>query len=436
MNFIEISDISLPTSKDLPIEQEKRLEEALPLQLSIGKEIQELKENDNEVTIIEALPVVESQTQAQGNGQGLLLSTPQKKQKKKPSSNANNENSVAGRWNKEEHDKFIEAIKKYGKDWKQVEQHIESRTGAQIRSHAQKFFNRLIKKYGIEKNNVIEFVNNAYNSNFDSSLHSPKHRKKGIPAEGDDPFKNPILEQKQMKKSLYVFNEEPDINVSARSGVEGFVGSKDPQRDYIEYSGLSETDMTKKGLAWRDHIKNIMQFSQEVYSDLLKDESLGKTNSKKKLKYDSFLSDFNKKLDLLNNSELVRVGRPHSNSEDNICTNGRKFHPLEDLLQLRGPPVETVPEREPFDSSNFGPEQTSQKAWQGVGRKFSFQLPDDPEENRTFQGNFSNYAFPGPGTQTNFAGGGYESSNKEAPGLAEDFAEIYVGRKRQNSMDV
>lgn len=36
----------------------------------------------------------------------------------------------------------------YGRDWKKVEQHIGSRTGAQIRSHAQKFFNRIEKELG------------------------------------------------------------------------------------------------------------------------------------------------------------------------------------------------------------------------------------------------------------------------------------------------
>ena len=51
-----------------------------------------------------------------------------------------------GRWTQEEHRKFVEALKKYGKNWKKVEEHIETRDGAQIRSHAQKFFNRLQKQ--------------------------------------------------------------------------------------------------------------------------------------------------------------------------------------------------------------------------------------------------------------------------------------------------
>lgn len=51
-----------------------------------------------------------------------------------------------GRWTKEEHQRFIEALKLYGKNWKKVEEHVGTRNGAQIRSHAQKFFNRLDKE--------------------------------------------------------------------------------------------------------------------------------------------------------------------------------------------------------------------------------------------------------------------------------------------------
>lgn len=53
----------------------------------------------------------------------------------------------AGRWSKEEHQKFVEGVTKFGKNWKKVEEYIGTRTGAQIRSHAQKFFIRLTKEY-------------------------------------------------------------------------------------------------------------------------------------------------------------------------------------------------------------------------------------------------------------------------------------------------
>jgi hypothetical protein len=44
----------------------------------------------------------------------------------------------------------------YGKDWKRVEQHIGTRCGAQIRSHAQKFFNRIESEAGVDAEAYIK----------------------------------------------------------------------------------------------------------------------------------------------------------------------------------------------------------------------------------------------------------------------------------------
>ena len=54
-----------------------------------------------------------------------------------------NNNLNEGRWTLEEHIKFVEAIIKYGKDWKLVQNFVKSRSSAQARSHAQKFFLKL-----------------------------------------------------------------------------------------------------------------------------------------------------------------------------------------------------------------------------------------------------------------------------------------------------
>lgn len=47
------------------------------------------------------------------------------------------------------------AMMQYGKDWKKVEQFVKTRTGSQVRSHAQKFFNKLQKtgKEGADPHN-------------------------------------------------------------------------------------------------------------------------------------------------------------------------------------------------------------------------------------------------------------------------------------------
>ena len=48
-----------------------------------------------------------------------------------------------GRWSNKEHIKFIEAIVDYGKNWKNVQKYVGTRSSAQARSHAQKFLLKL-----------------------------------------------------------------------------------------------------------------------------------------------------------------------------------------------------------------------------------------------------------------------------------------------------
>uniref|UniRef100_A0A7N0V9Y4 Uncharacterized protein n=2 Tax=Kalanchoe fedtschenkoi TaxID=63787 RepID=A0A7N0V9Y4_KALFE len=50
------------------------------------------------------------------------------------------------KWTEEEHQKFIEALKLYGRAWRQIEEYIGTKTAVQIRSHAQKFFSKVTKE--------------------------------------------------------------------------------------------------------------------------------------------------------------------------------------------------------------------------------------------------------------------------------------------------
>ena len=72
---------------------------------------------------------------------------------KKTKNNQNNLNS--GRRSRDEQNRFIEAILKYGNDWKKIQNHIFSRNITQVRSHAQKFLIKL-KKQKLIKNKVVD----------------------------------------------------------------------------------------------------------------------------------------------------------------------------------------------------------------------------------------------------------------------------------------
>ena len=60
-------------------------------------------------------------------------------------SESNNSKFQSGKWTEEEHEKFIEGILLYGNEWKKVQGIIKTRSSAQARSHAQKFFLKIKK---------------------------------------------------------------------------------------------------------------------------------------------------------------------------------------------------------------------------------------------------------------------------------------------------
>ncbi|CAD5195065.1 unnamed protein product [Musa acuminata subsp. malaccensis] len=58
------------------------------------------------------------------------------------------------KWTEEEHSKFLEALQLYGRAWRRIEEHIGTKTAVQIRSHAQKFFSKVVRESGSNDSTV------------------------------------------------------------------------------------------------------------------------------------------------------------------------------------------------------------------------------------------------------------------------------------------
>ena len=103
-----------------------------------------------------SLPIKTALTgNANSNNRNKTLTSPPTKKKKPSSGNKRKRNGSSpsasqkttgqssGRWTQEEHQAFLEGLTECGREWKKVALRIPTRTSAQIRSHAQKYFAKL-----------------------------------------------------------------------------------------------------------------------------------------------------------------------------------------------------------------------------------------------------------------------------------------------------
>ncbi|GBG31880.1 Myb family DNA-binding protein, SHAQKYF family [Hondaea fermentalgiana] len=99
----------------------------------------------------------------------------------------------AGRWTHEEHSIFLEGLKLHGKEWKKISDMIQTRTVVQIRTHAQKYFQKVAKSTGgpvmstSKKGDVIrpparKRRNADPSDTDDAGEDSPKNKRRASPA--------------------------------------------------------------------------------------------------------------------------------------------------------------------------------------------------------------------------------------------------------------
>ncbi|CDW80903.1 myb-like dna-binding shaqkyf class family protein [Stylonychia lemnae] len=109
-----------------------------------------------------------------------------------------------GRWSNEEHDKFIDALRTYGKNWRMVFESLNSRSEQQIRSHAQKFFNKLKKRKTCKDLDIYKVLE-SYNSR-QKDRYSSKTQFDKIQALWSLK-KHPISKDKLKQEELYQFKK-------------------------------------------------------------------------------------------------------------------------------------------------------------------------------------------------------------------------------------
>jgi SHAQKYF class myb-like DNA-binding protein len=72
-----------------------------------------------------------------------------------------------GRWTADEHERFLEGINQFGREWDKVQAVVKTRSLAQIRSHAQKYFLKISKNEEMEKfqqSNVSSFLSQHHST--------------------------------------------------------------------------------------------------------------------------------------------------------------------------------------------------------------------------------------------------------------------------------
>ena len=207
-----------------------------------------------------------------------------KKNRQLISLSINKLNSSNGRWSKEEHDKFIEGIIKFGNDWKKVQKYVSTRSSTQARSHAQKFLlklknNKYLKKYNIDISlswsKLIQSLKNSFNDEIllqilkDSSYNNIKNKRKIVKANKKliktDEI-NIINKNNEIEKEL---NKDDDIIFSTTSEYSfSFDDKKENIIDFLFYQMGNIPEKNSINCNDTDYIRDFIQnFNKKNVND-------------------------------------------------------------------------------------------------------------------------------------------------------------------------
>lgn len=152
-------------------------------------------------------------TTATGVAPAAATSTSRSKSKKKRSGSSNaaaGENT--GRWTAEEHRLFLQGLEQHGKGWKKIASLIKSRTVVQIRTHAQKYFQKLAKarQNGEEGDVTMEGRGGAASVTSETIIAVPKRQRRQIAGTKRKAIASVVASAQRQGKRMITDEEEDD----------------------------------------------------------------------------------------------------------------------------------------------------------------------------------------------------------------------------------
>ena len=238
--------------------------------------------------------------------------------------NDNNNNIINGRWSQKEHLLFIKGCLLYGNYWKKVKKYIQTRSCSQIRSHAQKYLNKLNKKY---------YGNNNIGNNFDINLKLNENDIKMLVN------KNKFSEKDMYDAELYILSI--------------FKGNKDKEKGLIEENEekeLEQSNNNKKNYYEVDKIFNIIKVSREekekekmkIIEDNNKENNENYENEK-----NNEINDIENK-DIDDNNNYIYENNSEENNKSNKSNKNKHKKILKDNILAEKVDINSFSENEIF----------------------------------------------------------------------------------------
>ena len=248
----------------------------------------------------------------------------------------------SGRWNKDEHNKFLKGLIQYGNDWKMVQKIIKTRSSSQSRSHAQKFFlklKNLIKaaKISNEENELYEYIfrknKNALDLNDIKLTEQEKKQLLEIIISSINLFdKNKILRKNVILSEEYLNNyDNYKAKLISKSENNSFHSDKDEDEDEDEDNLIEDKNNNDINKKQGKNILFIGNKRKRSYDDLkYKDNALNKIKqifnvikcTKYKYSEEFFMNQKNNKNEIKDRDNLNNNSKEKIESKKfNICNN-------------------------------------------------------------------------------------------------------------------